>query len=844
MRGRDVDGERSMGAHLRRLKGLQTEGFSRRDSLSLRSDCRYALRNLQKHWLLSVGIVGILAVGLGIPAVVFSIWNAIAFRSPSGTDPEKYFRVVRADLRAAGVATLAEYHALEGRLESVRELGAWSSARLVERLGDGDSSPTTMLLVSCNLLKVFGVDAPLAGRLLRPEDCQSRDPVAVMSAGLWRAQFGADIAVVGRSLRYGGVSVTIVGVAELPAIQVRGHSPEADTAADFWVPYTVQGSFKESNAIFRGRDLLNDKDSTPWLELAGLLNDGVARSKAEVEVQTVASSHVSETPWPPSRLRLTDGSRWGAMPLRMVQLSTTVMFLPLAIMVTACINVAALLLTRATSRTKEMAVRTALGAKTTDLFRMLMVESTVISVLATVTSLSMVFYLPTFVISAFGAERWVGGATVTPDWRVFIWLACCSVATAVLTGLAPAHHSMGSQIAASLGTRGSGAQGGIGRVTKVFIGVQVAMGVLLLVAAGAFVRAGLLTSEPGFKVDGILIAELSGNGENDESAVTLDQARAGLVEALGGAAALSASIPLVSETSERVRVSEAGTWLTVPLQAVSPEFFAVFEIPMIAGRGFQASDSQESAANPVVISKQFAEKAFGGSAALGQTLITSSEADVRRTIVGIVENRTTGRGMSDAASDMSAIYQPINSFVKVGFVLLKPERMTDETSSVAGNRLKDLGAVDVRISLLASLVDAQTASLRRLEAMLLISSLVASVLALLGLFATISTDASRRTKEFAIRIALGAAPQTFVRDVLYSGLRLIALGLVLGVAGSWGVLRVIDAQRLLPIGGVGQSVSPYLAAVAAFIFATTVSLATIGLRASRLRPIDELNRPE
>lgn len=288
---------------------------------------------IRRTSLLACTVVLTLSVGIGIITAVFSLLNGFVFRRAVNHDPESFFRVLKGDRDESAVATFPQYIAFRDQAHSARELAAWSAIPLKAPLGSDDAAGVRGTLVSCNFFKVFGVEAPLAGGLLRADDCYSAHTVMVISERLWRDRFSADPAIAGESLLYGGRPLTIIGVAAAPFLGV-------EDVADVWFPYTIQPYLKDSLTVSRERDLLR-ADDIAWLNLAGRLRSGYSREAATAEFRLMASQLDQPNFGPDRTIVLTNGSPWGFAPLSMLGLCAVSLALPTLVLLIACVNAAA-----------------------------------------------------------------------------------------------------------------------------------------------------------------------------------------------------------------------------------------------------------------------------------------------------------------------------------------------------------------------------------------------------------------------------------------------------------------------------------------------------------------------
>lgn len=824
---------------LGRPSGQPGRRMSRVDAIAL--DLRYAARMLRKRPFLTFTVVVTLAIGIGAPTSAFSLINGLLFRTPVTGDPDAFFRVVRADREARGIVTPPQYLVLRDENESARELAAWSTMSLSAPLDAEDPTRVPGLLVSCNLFRVLGVEAAVLGRLLGPEDCAAALPVAVISEPLWRNRFGADPSVIGTSLSYGAVPIAIVGVASVAPFQRRAHDPDGDFVADLWFPYTAHAALK-TTSTFEGLLL---RDTFPWLELAGLLKPGISRQTAAVELRLIESRRDDLfEPSPESAVILTDGSRWGGMQWDdVVDVFGMMQVLPVLIMLVASLNVAALLLSRAINRQREMAVRLALGTSRRALIRMLLTESILVSGLAVLASLFLVYRLPPMLVRFFEAELTFGTPdSLAPDGRVYAFLALSGVAAALLSGLAPALESLNPHLAEALqGSRGFVFRRGPSRTRRVFVGVQVAASMVLLVAAATFSHTAGRFTGPGFTTGGLLVAQLRESQGADLPLSTI----AGDAATIPGVASVAYAndLPLLREGTMRVRLpGRSQVWS--PLTAsVSPDYFDVFDIPILAGRSFERLDAGQGAGlKPVVVSRQFARRLFANDNILGEIIEPEDPSrGARMVIIGISGDRITGRSRSyPAMNDGSMIYELMEPTSLSGFLVVKTADNAVAMAEVLQSLLRELTGSATSVQTFESSLAGEVVGVRRAQTLLLAMGAVSLLLAIIGVVATVSADAKRRTREFAIRRALGASPWAVRRGVVLSGLRPVHIGLFFGLLASWGAMTTIESMHVLPLGSVAGEPAPYIAISLLLLFAALGALLAVAHRVVRRDPFTSL----
>ena len=429
----------------------------------LRGDLRFAVRGLARHPLLSAIVVLTLTLGIGVSSGVFNLFSAATLRPVIDADPASFLRLYTTDtgdrtrVGPFGRASADEYVALRDRMRSVRALSAYGE--ITASVGDGGATSARLLLASCNFFEVYGPPRAALGRLLQARDCDAAEPVVVLSDSLWRAEFGADPAVVGRlvsitSVSAGnGIAVTVVGVAPRTAAALRNSSG--------WMPYTLRPKLTGGSDPRRSSDGGDPRDR--WLDIAGRLAPGATRAQAGAEAAVIAAQEDRLHTGQRTAMLVTDGALVHDPGVRanVLGLVTLVMGALSGLVLIACANVATLLLSRAEARQQEIAVRLSLGAGRARLLRMLLTETLLLAVCAGGAGIYVTRVTPVLLI------RWLADAapeySVAPDWRVFAYLAATVCLAGILAGLAPALESMRVDVLESLKGRRSiltGATGG------------------------------------------------------------------------------------------------------------------------------------------------------------------------------------------------------------------------------------------------------------------------------------------------------------------------------------------------------------------------------------------------
>ena len=796
---------------------------------TLARDVRYGVRMIRRNWLVSGFVALIMSVGIGSATAVFSNMNAIAFAPPVVNDPASFVLFID-DEGGFGqqVATTERYERLRRETRTLRELAAWSIVPLGAPIGTSDSSQVQGALASCNLFEVFSNLPPLAGRFLRPDDCESAVPVAVISRDLWRSRFGGDPGVVGKGINYGGHSVTVVGVAAPPATE--------GATADLWLPYTVHTQVKDLMEAFGGPDPADPEFY--WLAMAGRLATGVSRRAASAEFDVLLGREELPNPDFVVGLKLTDGSLWSVAPLETLWMFSAALAFPMLFMLIVCATVATLLLSRAAKRQREMAIRLAVGGRRFGLLRMLLVENLLLSGIAAVVALALVYGLGSLV-----RDTWFGlpGGplrSAPPDWRVLAFMGLTTIIAALCAGLAPAMESLNVHLAESMkGKLVLSGRSGVALTRGFLVGVQVAFSMVLLVTAAALIRAERRVAQPGFETRQVMIAELPQKSTTAQTQVSLG-ARIESLPAVRSTA-FSESLPLVFESA--IVLDDPNQPRRPVLSArVSPAYFDTLGIRILSGRTFDAGDSSSVAsARPVVVSQRFAERAFPGQNPIGRTFaeLGPQGAPVSLEIIGVAANRAAGFGPMQTVNDGSFVYRLMEPSLK-GYLFVRFDGNATAFTLALQDLLKQATGWVVPVTTLRARLDRDPRKyqLRRFQTLLTTLGAVGLMLALIGVFGIVAFAAIHRRKEIAIRTALGAHRSDVVREMVLPALRPIGAGILGGAFLSFVALRFAEQQRVVPLGLPSMDPLAYLGGGLVVLCAALVAMSPPATRAAGSDP--------
>ena len=787
---------------------------------TLWQDIRYGFRMLVKKPGFTVVAILALALGIGANTAIFSVVNGVLLRPLPFEDPDRLVRISEWSQQVPGMS-VSYPNLLDWRAQQT-VFTAIAATRFQSYNLTGGEEPERLQGrdVSANFFDVIGVKPALGRTFLPEEDHANSNRTCVISYGLWQRRFGGDPQILGKVLTLNAESYTVIGV--LP------QSYRFGTPTDVFVPIGL----KEATEMIRTRD------NHPGIYAYARLKPGVTFEQAEVEMKGIAQRLAQEYP------KTNAGNSITLLPLReyfVGDIRQSLLILLGAVgfvLLIACANVANLLLARATSRTREIAIRTALGAGRWRIIRQLLTESILLAILGATVGLLLAFWgidvLRTASIDAIPTT-----AEIKLDTSVFIFTLVVSLLTGLICGLAPALQTSKPDLNESLkeggraGTAGAGRQ----RIRSILVISEVALSLMLLIGAGLLIKSflRLRETETGFKPDNLLtmqIAYTAGEGEGRKVANFFNEVEE-RVKALPGveSVALSNGVPMLgsSETSFAIEgrpPAEPGKRPMTVLFITSPDYLKTMGIKLLRGRFFTEQDTQNSPL-VAVIDEDFARQNFPNEDPIGKFLEGSREENIPHIeIVGVV-GHVKNYGLDTPGPVQAELYYALkqvpDKFLPdiAGRISLVARTTADQTTLTAAVR-REVQAIDANqpvfnVNTMEQVLAESLASQRLSMLLLSIFAGVAMILAAVGIYGVLSYTVIQRTHEIGIRMALGARVVDVIRLVLGHAMMLVLIGIGLGLVGAFAVTRVmasllygVSATDPLTFGGV----SLLLAAIA------------------------------
>ena len=802
-------------------------------------EVRLTVRSLLREPGFTVLAVLALALGIGATTAIFTVVDSVLLRPLPYKDPDRLVVALHGSAASGPVspADYFDYRRSVGSFERIGAAQAWGAT-----LGGG-ALPERVngLQVSTDMLDVLGVP-PLAGRAFVPrEDEPGRDRVVILTHGLWQRRFGGDPSLVGRPISLDGEPYIVAGV--MPA--GFRFAPFWQTRAELFVP-------------LRLAHRMHDRDGRS-LRLFARLKDGVTVAQAQAEMSAVAASLARAYPKSNTGLDITVRPLLDKVVSGVRGTLLALMAMVIFVLLIACANVANALLARSSARQREIAIRVAIGASRARVIRQLIAESLVLAVAGAGAGLLLATWGVQSLLAMLPPGSLPRQQEVGLDLRVFGVAALAALGAGLATGLAPALQLARTTLTAVFqeDSRGATESAAKKRLRGLLVACEVTLALVLLVGAGLMARTmvNLNALDPGFHVNRVAVATVSLAGTSHaaaaERAPTFQRIRERLA-ALPGVTSVSAinHLPLAGDvwtlgySIDGRPLPAPGEGLSAVYRLVQPGYFDTMGLVLLEGRDFTSSDA---AASPhvAIINKAMADRHWPGQSPIGQRIRLPGPSNVREpiTIIGIAPNAAQAQ-WHDALDDevYLAFAQRASEFglSSMTFVL----RTTIDPEGVAAAVPRDLAQFDRSIPVqeptTMTAVVASELWRERLTARLTgIFAVVALGLAAIGVYAVVAYSVARRTREFGVRVALGATRGSVIRLALKEALRPVLVGSIVGLATAIASSRLVAALLF----GV-STLDPLAFGGAAFALA----IAALGAawlpayRASRLDPAEVLRR--
>ena len=802
---------------------------------SILKDIRYGLRGLLKHPGFTAIVVITLALGIGASAAIFSVVNSVVLRRLPYSTAERIVAIQELNPEGKrGQITSANF--LDWRAQQTVFEHLAAIKQTTSNLALSDSAERLEIAqTNTNFFNVFAV-TPTYGRLFQPQDEQAgHELVAIVSDALWKRRFASDPALVGKPITLDGRSYTVIGITP-PGFQYPDKT-------ELWLP-----PLKLVPELFPDQDVTQTR-GMGYLSAVALLKPDKTLAHAAGEMETITARLRQQYP-------NTNNRRFNkvvSLHQHLVGDTNKLLWLLLGavtfVLLIGCANVANLLLASGATRHKEMAIRAALGASRWRVVRQLFTESTILALLGGAVGLFIAFW-GLALITKLLPNDFPRLNEIHMDVRVLAFTFAASVLTGILFGLVPALQISRPDVQEAIKETGRGTSGSRrqSRFRQALIVVEVALSVVLLAGAGLLFRSfmRLQAVESGFKSEQVLTARLTPAGTNFPNRAARGKFYEQVVQKLStvpGVEDVGLINTMVLEKGptsgfrvEGRPVTTPDKWPSVNYRVVSPNYFRAMSIPVLHGRAYNDRDV-DGAPRVMIVNQKLAEEQFPGESAVGKRITfgaTDANQPIWFEIVGVVANT---RSLELREEPIAELYFSLPQDVWPAMSLVI--RSSVEPESLAGAMRQAVNEVDksVPVSNVKTMDHVVSESITQPRFNLFLVGLfgtVAMLLSAAGIYGVTAYSVTQRTHELGIRIALGAQMRDVLKMILGQGMAVIGIGLVIGLAASFGLMRLLRSL----LYGVGEN-DPltFVAITGVLLFVALLACFIPARRATKVDPL-------
>jgi macrolide transport system ATP-binding/permease protein len=809
-------------------------------------DLRYAFRSLRNAPGFAAVVILTIGLGIGANTAIFSVLNALVFRSLPVPAPERLVKLFTAvkDVEGYSDFTYPDYVEIRDHNQVFSGLLGQSLLRVGLSRGDAESELLWGEIVTGNYFDVLGVKAEI-GRTFLPEEDRTPNthPVVVIAHSLWQRRFAADPGVLGTTIKLNGYPFTIIGVAPRSF-----HGTKYALAMDLWVPMMMRAQVKAG-----GSDWLTSRGDS-WFDVMGRLKPGVSFERAQAEA--AAFSARLQRAYPKDEegktihaFREADARLHPGTGARLRFTSTLVLVLVGLVLLVACVNVINLLLARATARQAEIGMRIALGAGRGRLLRQLFTESMLLSLLGGAAGVLLAYWGTGFAPRLLPPVPYNLGLDFHPDTRALLYTLFISLLTGAILGLAPATHALRTEIVAVV--KGSGGAAGSGRRfrgRKLLVIAQTAVSLMLLASTGLFVKSLIKTqsADPGFDLEHGLFGSIDLDMRNypEERGELFYRQLRERIAAIPGvkSASFAYLVPLGDHTNtlwvyrEGADRSTKKAAMLVDQNTVGVGYFSLMVVPLLRGREFTDRDTAQTP-QVVIVNQTLAQDLWPGQDPIGKRVIFSGKTERPREVVGVAKG---GKYHDLTEEPLPYIYLPLAQDYNAAMTLhvrtsVKPESLVNAVREAVRRMDPALPVYDVKT--MRDHLEVTLWPARLGAALTAVAGLLALFLALVGIYGVMSYTVNQRSREIGIRMALGADRGNLLGLVVRQGMSLALTGIGIGL--------VLAFLLSLVVTKIHYGISPgdpavFVATTITFVLVSLIASYLPARRASKIDPMKAL----
>ncbi len=839
----------------------------------LLQDLRYGVRMVaQNPGFSGVALIS-LALGIGANTAIFTLIDTVMLRSLPVQDPERLVVVARNPDKPQVGFNYPDYRYVRDHNRSFSGVIAYSGGStkaamaVPEEGAHANPELITPALVSGNYFEVLGV-RPAAGRLFTPADniTEGAHPWVVLGYEFWKRRFGGDTRVVGRGITLNGSPFTVVGISRAGFTgAVVGSRP------DVYLPIVMLRQVQRGTGKWDNRHFW-------WLNVLARLKPGVTMQAAIPEVDVlwkqIVDNDPEKRPVPAFEKKdsekrnrgtlLPGGGGYSGFRNALQKPLTMLIIVAGMVLLIACANIASLLLARAASRQREIAIRLAIGAGRARLIAQLLTESVVLAVAGGAAGLLVAWWGVKVLVMMMPQRNLPIDLDLSPDLRLLAFSFGISLLAGLICGLAPALQATRPNLTSALKNENSGLARVRFDLRRALVAAQVAISLLLLIGAGLFIRSlsNLHSLDPGFTRENVMLVHV----EPQQSGYKGQRLRQFYEQMLGRAqtfnnvrsASLAAITPLAGMRWNQDVAIQGYRWRSdekpyLDFNAVSPGYFATLGIPLLLGRDFRDTDNPSVSPEPsdkpgppdqvlgppapvAIINETMARRFFPNESAIGHRFSQGDKFDPAKSfeIVGVVKD-TMYFGVREAVESM--IYVPVWRFGAAGGTLCL--RFTGDTGQLTAAVRREVAGIDAAVPVLETLTmqdqfDNNIAAERVVTKLCGFFGCLAVLLAAIGLYGVMAHSVTRRYREIGIRMALGAKPAAVLRMMLRETAWMIGIGAVVGLGAAFALTRLVSSFLF---GLTPQDPYSIGLATAALILVTALAGYIPARRATRVDPM-------